>query len=134
MYSPIYEGDFSNQSKHVRLTGELLTEKPTLVVITIPNCPFCLGSIQRMKILKKRNPAIQIRYIVCATDTEALTTYKKESGGFFPVELAKDPAKMEQTANYAFPTFILIKKGQSRSWSNDSFGVLALDEVEKSFD
>jgi hypothetical protein len=130
---PIYEGDFSNNSEEVALIPELKTGQQKLVVITIPGCPFCMESIHRMKAFKERNPAVNIEYRVCNTDPAALTAYKTIAGKAFPVVLAQDLAKMSGLAQHAFPAFILTDGQSGVRWSNDQFGVVALDEVEGQF-
>jgi hypothetical protein len=130
---PIYEGDFSNRSEKVALTSELKEGKMRLVVITIPGCPFCMESIGRMKDFKRRNPAANIEYRVCSTDPSALAVYRELSGGAFPVILAENPKQMAATAQSAFPAFVFTNGESGLRWSNDHFGVVALDEVNDRF-
>ena len=61
LISPIYEGDFTNKPIEVERTesnSELVGKK--LVVITIPGCPYCLQAIDRLLIMKKRVPDLEI--------------------------------------------------------------------------
>jgi hypothetical protein len=130
---PIYEGDFSNNSEKVALIPELKSGQQKLVVITIPGCPFCMESVHRMKDFKKRNPAVDIEYRVCSTDPIDLKVYKETAGKAFPVVLAQDIGKLSGLAESAFPAFILTDGQSGVRWSNDHFGVAALDEVEGRF-
>ena len=134
-FYPIYEGDFTNSSTSIERTkenSELTGQK--IVVLSIPGCPFCYESMNRMNKLIERNPSINVEYLVCSDDETSLEWYKEGAGDKISVRLAKDPANMAQLAEGSFPTFVLVD-GQSKLkvWSNSSFGVLAMDEVEASF-
>lgn len=132
-YSPIYQGDFSNagveierDSTYAELTGE------KLVVIAIPGCPFCMEAMDRMELLKERVPGAVIEYRICSTDSVALDWYLKNAGEGIQITLADSVQVMSELAEHRFPSFVLVK-GDNRPlkrWSNDSFGVSALDEVE----
>ena len=133
MYSPIYEGDFSNagetierDSTLVELTGD------KLVVIAIPGCPFCLDAMDRMRLLHERLPDAVIEYRICSSDSLALEWYREKAGDGIQLTLADSLSVMSELAQHRFPTFVLVKgdKQPLKRWSNDSFGVSALDEVE----
>ena len=133
--SPIYQGDFSNNSLEIakddvykELTGK------RLVVLTIPGCPYCFEALGRMKKLKERVPAIEIDYIVCHTDPETMDWYKEEAGDAVNVKMADSVQAMSNLAFGVFPTFVLVDGDKTlRTWSNDNFGVSAMDEIELSF-
>jgi len=135
LISPIYEGDFTNNSSEVERTdsnAELNGEK--LVVIAIPGCPYCLEAIDKLLIMKKRVPEMSIEYVVCSTDSTSIDWYKEKAGETIPVRLAENREEMANIAEHAFPTFVLVSKnGPLKKWSNDKFGVFAMDEVELEF-
>jgi hypothetical protein len=132
---PIYEGDFANKAEEIERTGELAAIPATrLLVITIPDCPHCKASIGRMRAFKLRNPKASIEYRVCSKKISDINAYKAEAKGEFPVRLAKDPEALSKVAHGSFPTFVLIKKTSASLWSNDNFGVGALDEVSARFE
>lgn len=131
--NPIYEGDFSNQAEEVAVLPELKADGPRLVVITIPGCPFCMESIGRMKAFKARNPNVRIEYRVCSSDPKDVTAYKNAAGQTFPVMLARDGNEMAAIAGEAFPAFVLTDGTTAKRWTNDEFGVVALDEVDSRF-
>jgi len=135
MISPIYQGDFSNNSVEVPRTesnSELKGKK--LVVISIPGCPYCLEAIDRLVIMKKRVPELEIEYIVCSTDSTSVNWYKEKGGDNISVRLAENREEMAKIAKHAFPTFVLVDNDHPlKTWSNDSFGVFAMDEVELEF-
>lgn len=128
---PIYEGDFSNNSVTIRMPSELKqSDGYRLTVITIPGCPFCMESIARMKRLKAHHPAVRIEYRVCSSHPEDLKAYRTAAGGAFPVVLATDMHELADVSGYAFPAFVLTDEKTAVKWSNNAFGVAALDEVE----
>jgi hypothetical protein len=134
-YSPIYQGDFSNAGEEIErdpALAELTGDK--LIVIAIPGCPFCLEAMDRMHLLHDRAPELQIEYRVCTSDSSALNWYREKAGDAIQVTLADSVIAMSELAQHSFPTFILVKgdKRPLKRWSNDSFGVAALDEVELS--
>ena len=132
---PIYEGDFSSIGNKI---SKNITPKEFkndgLTVTTIPDCPFCFGSIEKLKQIKKRNPNIKIDFIVCSKNEKYLKTYKEEINGAFPVRIAENADSLAITSGFKFPTFFLVKnKKPIYSWSNDQFGVRAIDEFESNY-
>jgi len=134
-FNPIYQGDFSNNSEKVKrteATSEIEGEK--LYVLAMANCPHCKDAMAKMLLLKKRNPNLKIEYVVCHSDAAALKFYTEVDGGEINVRLAKNPEAISLLAQHKFPTFVLSQNvGSLKRWSNDSFGVRALDEVETLF-
>ena len=132
VFNPIYQGDFSNNSESVKRdvsNQEITGDK--LVVLTIPGCPYCRQAMERMLVLKERNPSLDIEFIVCHSDSTTTDFYKEISEDKINVRLANNPEAMAQLANHRFPAFVLSSSaGNLKKWSNDSFGVRALDEVE----
>lgn len=138
-FVPIYEGDFSNGSKiiqHSTETAEL--PKGTLVVVSMPGCRFCKESILYFKEIKKRHNDINIEYVVTSSDSTHLQFYEEISNGTFPVRLAENPEAIHKLAVdengvARFPTFVLVQENSLTTWTNKTFGVVALDKVLKSF-
>ncbi len=132
IFHPIYQGDFSNGKRLVKSADkhpQITVNK--LIIIALPNCPFCYEAMDRMFYLKKRDPKMQIEYIVCSSDTTAVEWYKQKSKGRITISLAKDPVALSDLANHAFPAFAIKNSDGTLSiWSNDNFGVRAIDEVE----
>lgn len=130
---PIYEGDFSKNGKV--LESKSYSENSFehgLMVITIPNCPYCYQAIDQVKKLALRNPDLKIEYVVCSSDTNTISAYKKEIEGLFNIRLAKDRNKLAKVADGGFPAFVQIKNNNFiYKWSNSQFGVRALDVIEE---
>lgn len=130
--NPIYEGDFSlNGEKITKNLSPLDFEKDGITVIAIPGCHFCFESIEKLKKIKKRNPKLSINFVVCCDEKKLLTDYLKEVNGAFTVCNSKNPMELAKMSNHIFPSFILVKHKQLvYSWSNDQFGVRAIDFIE----
>lgn len=133
--NPIYEGDFSNNYREITLKKGLVSSKEDqLLVITIPGCPFCLASIETMKKLKKSVPSLKVKYIICSTDSSSTILYKREINGVFPISNTIKSKEWAKICQGKFPSYVLVTKNGTRIWSNDNFGSLAKDEVERYFD
>src|SRR5690606_40035707 len=75
---PIYEGDFANGGSQVaRSVDNEEISGDRLVVISIPYCPYCKEAMERMKVLKERNPEMTIEYVVCSSDSSTLDFYQE---------------------------------------------------------
>ncbi|WP_430404527.1 hypothetical protein [Fluviicola sp.] len=128
---PIYQGDFSSEGTEVKESTVKVDEKYDLLIVTIPNCPYCLESITRLKLIKKRNPNIKMLFSVCAEEEQRLSLYRELIAGDFDIALAKDIEASVKLAEGHFPAFVKLKKGlPTYKWSNDQFGAGAIDELE----
>ena len=133
--NPIYEGDFSMIGKPISKKETLSDFKNSdLSVIAIPGCSYCFGSIAKLKFIKKRNPKIRIKFIVCSNNEKELIPYKNEVKRAFNVELSGNIEKTFKLVNSSFPAFIQIKNDVAiYKWSNDQFGVKAIDKLETDY-
>lgn len=130
-YSPIFQGDFSNDAKESVLTSDLDELKgKQLIVLALPGCPFCAQSMGKAAKLIERNPGLQVTYIITRADQEALNWYGKMATTGINVVPAKNDKALSSLAKGKFPTFVIARGNTLRTWSNDGFGVLAIDEVE----
>lgn len=134
-FQPIYQGDFTNEAKVVKhsdtikdLTGH------KLVVISMAGCPYCKESVSFYREIKKKHPNLKVEYAVASTDSRDLVFYEEVIKGDFPLYLAENPELLAQIAEGKFPTYVLVDGDQPmKVWSNNTFGVAALDEVVNSF-
>ena len=129
---PIYQGDFSKSGQSTVINASPNDiKKDGLTVVSIPNCPFCFEAISKLKIIKHRNPKLHIEFIVCTKNKKDILNYIKESEGLFNIRTAENPDSLAKTAGYKFPVFIKVKdKKPTYIWSNDQFGVRAIDMLE----
>ena len=131
IYAPIYQGDFSNDAKETVLTSDLNELRgKQLIVLALPGCPFCAQSMGKAAKLIERNPGLQVTYIITRADQEALSWYGKMAKPGINVVPAKNDKALSSLAKGKFPTFVVARGNTLRTWSNDGFGVLAIDEVE----
>ncbi len=131
---PIYVGDFSNNSYAVESKIDFPKDKQ-LTVIALANCPYCIQSIETSKLLKKKSPSMKIEYWVLSTDINDKKKYQKLLGKSAKVRLkGRDSQELSIIAKGSYPTFVLSdQKKASKAWNNDSFGVIAMDEVRQGF-
>ena len=130
--NPIYEGDFSNNCVEVERKADYdELEDGKLYVLSIPGCPFCKMAMSKMIQLEERNPGLEIEYVVCSEDPSTMDFYTENNEGKIPVQLAQKPSELMDLSEGTFPTYVLVKKNEPlKTWSNQNFGVRALDEVE----
>jgi hypothetical protein len=131
IFHPIYEGDFSNHSYKPKSGTLAELKNDEFVVVAIPGCMYCMESIEKLNKLKERNPDLKIRFLVLSSDDKDLKYYREIAAPSISVTKAKETKRFLEISKGGFPTFLSVKGGKiMKVWSNDSFGVLALDEVE----
>ena len=130
--SPIYQGDFDNQKESTPLEAIGVNIPPKqLTVVSIPGCPFCYEAMDKLLLLKKRNPQLRIVYDVITQSEEDLQWYRKKGGKKIIVQKATNIEALAKLAGTGFPTFLINNgRGDLYSWSNRHFGCGALDEIE----
>lgn len=131
--NPIYEGDFSQNGKEMKIRNAKTTEMGEgLLVLSIPGCPYCFESIPSLKQLKKRNPELKITFAVTGSDDKSvMKDYLREVNGAFKVELMPNSNALVGETGGLFPAFVLVKNGTANYvWTNDQFGVRAKDRLE----
>ena len=130
-YSPIYQGDFSNNAREAVLSSDLQElEGKQLIVLALPGCPFCKQSMGKAAKLIERNPGLKVTYVVTKADKDALTWYREIAVKGIDIVPAKNDKAISSLAKGKFPTFVVANGNKLRVWSNDGFGVLAIDEIE----
>lgn len=128
----IYQGDFANNSVNVSSNNPQI-KKNALTVIAIPGCQYCHGSIEILKVLKVRNPNLEINFVVSSSDTASLEQYIQSVNSQFNLALFEDLEELNRLGVNSYPTFIFTdKNGKKFLWSNDTFGAPAKDFIEKS--
>jgi thiol-disulfide isomerase/thioredoxin len=133
IFYPIYEGDIINLGIKVNSTIELKSEK-TLSIVVLPDCPFCLETIPLVKKLKKRNPKIEIEYIIAAKPNEIPHGIADKIPKSCSFRLESDLQKLGQITHGAFPTYLISEnKNVVLLWRSEHFGTIALDEIESFF-
>ena len=131
-FYPIYQGDFSNERKCLNRDSSMSEFKENrLVVLSLPGCPYCLESMERMRILKQRHPSVTIEYKVCHGDSSGLRWFQNKGKNDFEYSLATNVDMTSKLAQGLYPTYVLSRKSYLIVWSVEQFGMSAIDEVEE---
>ncbi|TNE54941.1 MAG: hypothetical protein EP338_05705 [Bacteroidetes bacterium] len=131
---PIYQGQFANDYKKVDLKIE--GEKYDLIILSLPNCPYCHETVPLIQRLKTREKELKIAYAVFTKEENKLGSYAEELKGAAEVFRAWDYFSQTQgeqllrDARHAFPAFLVLEKETGRLYKGDGFGTRALDELE----
>ncbi|NBX79334.1 MAG: hypothetical protein EBQ94_02975 [Flavobacteriales bacterium] len=130
---PIYEGDFSNNFYVPKSKVEFPSSK-SLIVLSLPNCPFCIQSTESIKAFKSKNSKLKVEYwIMNGTPADSLK-YKKLVGEAATCSNKKNTTELFKISKGGYPTFVLSDhKKALKVWGNESFGVRAWDAVISEF-
>jgi glutaredoxin len=141
VYSPIYQGDFSNSGFTVSSENRF-PEKKQLTVYVLPNCKYCVSSTATLKAMIRKNKEINLVVRVMGhTDNDSLK-YVKLMDKLCTISMNSSNNSLERVqikeiisiTQGEFPTFILSKNGKAiKAWHNDRFGVSVMDEVDHYF-
>lgn len=128
--NPIYEGDFSNESREVKAERAFGLEKKELTVLAIPGCPFCAESIQDLNRIATRTGVDRINFVVFTSDPEMLKPYAKLAESQIEMRIEEEFSSYATMTQGRFPTFVYSDGSSLHIWSNDGFGVRAKDWLE----
>jgi len=133
---PIYEDMLWDLSEDVSALQALPDyASADLVVIAIADCPYCQRAVNDMNALHQRNPKLRMRMVVCTADSSWLEPYRMEAAGAFEVVMATDMDAMATHADGHFPAYVLVRDGKpARRWTNNEWGPVAKDAVERTQD
>jgi hypothetical protein len=137
VYSPIYQGDFSNSGYTVSSENRF-PDKKQFTVYVLPNCKFCVSSTATLKAMIRKNKGINLVVRVLGHTVNDSLKYVKLMDNLVPVTMNSSNNSIEKVqikelitiTQGEFPTFVLSNNGKAiKAWHNDSFGVRAMDEV-----
>jgi hypothetical protein len=131
-FYPIFQGDFSNE-KVIFPRNESMVElkENRLIVLSLPGCPYCLESMERMRMIKQRHPEITIEYKVCHGDSSAIRWFKNKGKNDFEYSLASNVKMTSKLAAGLYPAYVLTNRSSLTVWSVEQFGMSAIDDVEE---
>ena len=135
--NPIYEGDFADNYRTVRIPNRLSElENDRLTILVLPGCPYCEEAMEQINVLRSRIGSKQeMDIIVCTPSVKGLKFYKDKSQGKINVKMSKSTKSLVKIAKGEFPAFVYKRKGKrSRVWSNFQFGAFAKDWVEEQYE
>lgn len=132
--NPIYQGDFTNDAEVSTIdekTAELKDKK--FVVVAMAGCPYCFQAIGFLKEFQEKNKNVHVEFLVASSDSTSLLPYKNEINGAFKISLAEKPQEIGSLVKGRFPSYVSIQGQEISVWSNNNFGVRALDKVVANF-
>ena len=130
-FNPIYSGDLFKNGTQARTRIEFPKEK-VLSIFVLPDCPFCHETINIAQLLAERNPTISIRFLI--TGTQSDKAFKRIKSAQMIVSQNKEIDQTIYLTKGVFPTFVISENHKVvKRWTNNEFGVLALDEIEAFF-
>jgi glutaredoxin len=141
IFSPIYQGDFSNKSFRISTPGSFPKAKQ-LTVYVLSNCPYCIQATTMLKNMVFHNKRIHLEIKVIGNHINDKIKYQRLINQMGDVSLYKkgdslvrEPIKaMLKLTKGEFPTYVLSENGQAvKAWHNDRFGVRAMDEIDEFF-
>jgi glutaredoxin len=141
LFSPIYQGDFSNKSFRISEPSSFPKAKQ-LTVYVLSNCPYCIQATTTLKNMLFNNKGIHLEIKVIGNHMNDKIKYQRLINQLGDVSLYKksdslvrEPIKaMLKLTEGEFPTYVLSESGQAvKAWHNDTFGVRAMDEVDQFF-
>lgn len=131
IFSPIYQGDFSNSFEEVSTESSDPFADKGLSLVAIAGCPFCYEAIDQLATLSERNPDLSITFYVYTDDSTNLEWYKEKGGDWLSVkQIPLSNSRISEITKGSYPTFLFRTGSELKTWSNDSFGVRAKDYVE----
>ena len=141
VYSPIYQGDFSNSGFTVSSENRF-PDKKQFTVYVLPNCKYCVSSTATLKAMIRKNKGINLVVRVMGHTVNDSLKYVKLMDNLVPVTINSSNNSIEKVqvkefftiTQGEFPTFVISKNGKAiKAWHNDNFGVRAIDEVTTFF-
>lgn len=131
-YSPIYIGDVRNGAEEsLDAINVSEFEEQNLVIIAIPGCPYCAESFDLANKIQSRIPSASISFVLSYGDSSDLNYYKELADPRINLSISSNETALLEVSKGNYPSYAILKEGKVKSWSNNSIGVLALDEIEK---
>jgi hypothetical protein len=128
IYNPIYRGDITDLSRTENISKEM--DAPIgLRVYVLPNCPYCLESLELMDVFHKRNPKIGIEYVIIGSGNGGKILPKVPS--YIKVTHANINSGIKRITKGSYPCFVVKKDKSLLIWNNSEFGLKAFDVVEE---
>ena len=127
IYNPIYIGDISNMSRSQGYSQEYKAPKGIRVYV-LPNCPYCVESLELMDVFHKRNPKVEIEYVIIGSGGGKILP---KIPSYIKVKHTKLDANVKNISKGSFPSFLVKKDKSLLIWDNNAFGLRAFDLIEE---
>ena len=128
---PVYRGDVFDLSRNLTLKTNDSSSKKSLQIYVLPNCPYCIETIELMNRFHRRNPKIVIEYIIVSGSGGG--SIAKKLPEFVKISYRKNSKSLEKITMGSYPCFVLTKDDFLSIWDNNSFGLKSLDAIESAF-
>lgn len=127
---PVYRGDLCDLSRNITLKNNESSPNKSLRIYVLPNCPYCIETIEIVNQFHRRNPKIVIEYIIVAGSGGAIA---KELPEFVRITYQKNSESLDEITMGSYPCFVLTRDNSLTIWDNNSFGLKSLDVIESAF-
>ena len=128
IYNPIYKGDISNMARIKDYSEEYDAPKGIRVYV-LPNCPYCVKSLDLMDVFHKRNPKVEIEYVIIGSGGGKILP---KIPPYIKVQHTKLDSNVKNISKGSFPSFLVKKDKSLLIWDNNAFGLRAFDLIEES--
>lgn len=131
-FYPIYQSDVKNEYRVVRNGVDSLKNTNRFEIISLPNCPYCISSVDLINQFKKRNPNLSVEYKIVSLGAKEGKLEKELRKVGLKYSTLQSGKKMKHIVRGSYPTYVFYQKdkGDIQIWNNNSFGTKALDDIE----
>jgi hypothetical protein len=130
--NPIYQGDLFDLGETPSTKVEFPKEKK-LIVFTLPDCPYCHESVIFLKRLIKRSPKLEIEIWITGQENDPF--YNLIRSKRVKIVQNEDFDNTVYLTKGIFPCFVISNEEKLvKRWTNKTFGMRALDEIEQFFE
>ena len=128
-FSPIFQSDLYDLSREIEIKEYSIESKKSLTIYALPNCPYCVESIEIINHFHRRNPKIGIEYVIVSNAEGG--EIAKQLPGFVKLSYDNGSKDIERITQGSYPTFVFYDGSKDlKLWDNNSFGTKALDLIE----
>lgn len=125
---PVYTGDIFESGSEVKTALQFPKEK-TLTIFVLPDCPYCHETIHLAKLLTARNSALKVQFLI--TGSQSDKAFEMVKSKQVAVRINPEIDNTISLTKGIFPTYVISENNKAiKSWTNNEFGVVALDEIE----
>jgi thiol-disulfide isomerase/thioredoxin len=128
---PVYRGDLCDLSRKLTLKEDASSSNKSLKIYVLPNCPYCIETIEIMNQFHQRNPKIEIEYVIISGSGGG--SIAKELPEFVKITYRNNSESIKKITMGSYPCFVLTKDNSLSIWDNNSFGLKSLDIIESAF-
>ena len=127
---PIYQSDIKNEYRVAQNEFDSLKTKNRFEIVSLPNCPYCISSINLINQFKKRNPNLSIEYKIVSLGAKEGKLEKELRKAGLKYSMNRSDKTLRDLVKGSYPTYLFYYKGNIQIWNNNSFGTKALDFIE----